>query len=236
MQKPYINKVDTLEDFTVWIVDGEYIRNNIDREFTNFGQHFRFPFIPKHEFWIDRHKSAEEQMFFIEHLQVEWHYMSLGETYDVAIGKADKREQALRNRSNIMVKIKTEESKHPTEVPKIIYKNKLEEFSGGVAIWIVNGEAVRDAYFIDYTEGGHHFVYHFVPKMEVWIDNDLIAEERGFVVLHELHERNLMANGMNYDRAHASSSAIEYICRRDPSKLAQYIKTEIDKNVVRITT
>ena len=38
----------------VWVVDGEYIRTYVDEEFTNFGQHYRFPYIPENEFWLDR--------------------------------------------------------------------------------------------------------------------------------------------------------------------------------------
>jgi len=34
--------------------------------------------------------------------------------------------------------------------------------------------------------------HEFVPTGEVWIDNDIVEKERGFVLLHELHERNRM--------------------------------------------
>ncbi len=228
MEKPYVSRIDQqLEDFTVWNVDGEYIRNNVNREFTNFGQHYRFPFIPKYEFWIDHHKASEEEAFFIEHLQVEWHYMSIGESYDVALEKADRREKFLRNKSKLMDRVIENKSKYPKEVPKIIYIGKFQEIGKEITIWIVNGEAVRDAYFIDFTEGGHHFVYNFIPEKELWLDNDLIPDERSFVILHELHERNLMSTGITYEKAHASSSAIEYICRREANKLNQYIDSEI---------
>jgi hypothetical protein len=101
---------------------------------------------------------------------------------------------------------------------------------GNIEVKLINGKAVRDLYFIDFTEGGHHFVYPWVPLKEVWIDDDLSAHEREFVLLHELHERYLMAKGDNYAVAHASSSLIEYKCRRDPSMLKKCLQEEIEKN------
>ncbi len=45
----YLKQVDKLDDLRAWIVDGSYVRTHIDEEFTNFGQHDSFSFIPKNE-------------------------------------------------------------------------------------------------------------------------------------------------------------------------------------------
>ena len=47
MKKPYIKKYKSINGFDVWIVDGKYIRDKINEEFTNFGLNSRFRFIPK---------------------------------------------------------------------------------------------------------------------------------------------------------------------------------------------
>jgi hypothetical protein len=62
-------------------------------------------------------------------------------------------------------------------------------------------------------------VYEFIPENEVWIDDDIEEEERAYVLLHELHERNRMANGWPYSKAHAESSELEYHCRHHPDEL-----------------
>jgi hypothetical protein len=227
MNKPYVRKIDQIGEFTVWEVDGHYIRDHLNREFTNFGQHYRFPFIPKYEFWLDHESSPGETEYFIEHLQAEWHCMDKGDDFDAAIDKADRKEQKARNKSALMKNLKEQSDRHKGEVPKAVYREKLLEVPGNISVWVVSGEAVRDKYFIDFTEGGHYFVYDFVPLLEVWLDDDLTEKERPFVLLHELHERNLMETGMSYVRAHASSSAIEYVCRRDPKKLEEYMEREI---------
>jgi len=56
--------------------DGVYIRGHIDEEFTNFGQHYRFPFIPERELWIDAEAKDDERAFFIDHLLVEHDLMA----------------------------------------------------------------------------------------------------------------------------------------------------------------
>ncbi len=226
MKKPYVSKLKRVGEFKVFLVNGEYIRANIDEEFTNFGQHYRFSFIPEMEFWIDKGASIREQNFYISHLIIEHSLMSKGIKYSKAIEKADRLEKIGRLKSEYFKKLK----KVPfNEVLKKVHKKFLKKYSGKVKVWIVRGEIVRDLYFIDFTEGGHDRVYDFVPKGEIWLDDDLSKRERKFVLLHELHERNLMANKkMNYDDAHHSSSILEYFCRKHPKELKKYLKKEFE--------
>ena len=111
-----------------------------------------------------------------------------------------------------------------------IHKKPLAGYSGKVKVWIVRGDLVRSLYFIDFTEGGHDRVYHFVPKNEVWLDDDLGPSDRKYVLLHELHERHLMTLGWPYFKAHRSASHIEYHCRAHPKELEKSIRLEIKKN------
>ena len=229
LQKPYNKKLETVENFTIWDVDGHYIRDNINREFTNFGQHYRFPFIPKHEFWIDHESSPGELDYFINHLLIEWYMMAKGIDFDTAISAGDAIE--IQERKKSAQAIKAVKEIHKTHaIPKELYKEKLHGYCKNLDIWVVSGELVRDLYFIDYTEGGHHYVYDWVPMNEVWIDDDLTPAERPYVILHELHERHLMSKGFNYSKAHYSSSAIEYHCRLNPKDLDKYIEKEIELN------
>ena len=46
---PYIEQVGGRGDLQIWVVDGGYIRGHIDEEFTNYGQHYRFTYIPTNE-------------------------------------------------------------------------------------------------------------------------------------------------------------------------------------------
>lgn len=227
MKMPYIKKIDQIGPLAVWIVDGQYVRKNIDEEFTNFGQHFRFRFIPMHEFWIDKEHGVGEEQFFIDHMLVEHRLMIGGMPYDKALTKADAIERRERQKSEFFRGISRLSKKNIIEN---IHKRLLKKYSGTVAVWVIKGDLVRSLYFIDFTEGGHDRVYHFVPKNEVWLDDDLGPGERRFVLLHELHERHLMTLGWPYAKAHRSASRIEYHCRFHPEDLEANLKLETIKN------
>ncbi|MEN6310755.1 MAG: hypothetical protein ABFD80_04375 [Acidobacteriota bacterium] len=228
MNKLYIRKLDQIGEITVWIVDGVYVRKNVDEEFTNFGQHYRFRFIPAREFWIDREHGPGEQQFFIDHLLVEHRLMAGGMLYDKALERADAVERRERRKSEMIRTIAALDREHIIED---IHKQLFKKYSGAVKVWIVKGELVRSLYFIDFTEGGHDKVYHFVPKSEVWLDDDLGPEERKYVLLHEFHERHLMSQGWPYFKAHRSASRIEYHCRIFPDELEENLVLEAGRNV-----
>jgi hypothetical protein len=227
MKEPYVRKLDQIGEVSVWIVNGPYIRKTIDEEFTNFGQHFRFRFIPRKELWIDQEHGPGEQQFFIDHLLVEHRLMAGGMDYDKALVKADAVERNERRRSQQVADVLSLDREHIVED---IHKTLLKKYSGTVKVWVVKGELVRSVYFIDFTEGGHDKVYRFVPRNEVWLDDDLASAERKFVLLHELHERYLMNLGWPYSRAHRSASKIEYHCRAYPEDLEASLKAEREKN------
>ncbi|MGA2368467.1 MAG: hypothetical protein ABSF74_07860 [Dehalococcoidia bacterium] len=224
LKPPYIKKLDERGDLAVWQVDGTYIRGHIDEEFTNFGQHYRFKYIPVDELWIDREAKEDETQFYIDHLLVEHRLMAKGISYDDAITKADVAEQAERRKAGDLARF-TKKGQNLPDGAKVHVElwKKLED---GVSVWIVDGRMVRSVFDIDFTEGGHDHVYEFVPENEVWIDNDIEEQERGYVLLHELHERNRMAQGLTYSKAHAESSRLEYHCRHHPDQLHDYLSAE----------
>ncbi len=217
LKSVYLKKFDERGDIQVWIVDGAYIRGHIDEEFTDFGQHFRFPYIPVNEFWIDREKDPEEIQFFIDHLLVEHRLMAQGIPYEKALPEADRQERKERRRAGDIAKI----TRHGQVLPdaKSVHERLWKKMENGISVWIVNARLVRSVFDIDFTEGGHDYVYEFVPDNEVWIDDGVTESERGFILLHELHERNRMAKGWTYNQAHAESSRLEYRCRHHPDEL-----------------
>jgi len=205
LKPPYIEKVEQRDDLQIWIVDGAYIRGHIDEEFTNFGQHYRYSYIPKNEFWIDREAKNDEQKFFIDHLLTEHRLMAKGVPYEKALEEADSVERRERQRAGDLSRMTRHgrQLPDPVQVHERLWK-ELENF----------------------TAGGHDYVYEFVPENEVWIDNDVEQQERGYVLLHELHERNRMAAGWPYSRAHAESSLIESRCRHHPDQLHDSLAAE----------
>lgn len=225
MKNPYLKQLAKIGRITVWQIDGTWVRNHLNNEFTNAGQHYRFEMIPTNEFWLDKECTPGEEPFYTHHLLVEWRMMRRGEDYNTALAYADRSERSERRKSGVMKRFRS--TRLTPEVMKKIHKKKLLTFANGLVVWLVRGELVRDFCYNDYTEGGHEFVYKFVPKNEVWIDDDLSEEERKVVLLHEVHERRLMSTGMDYHHAHASASRIELHVRHRPSTLEKRLNEEI---------
>jgi len=216
LKPPYLAKVQERDGITIWIVDGTYVRTRIDEEFTNFGQHYAFKFIPENEFWIDREGTPDELQFFVSHLLVEHALMAKGVPYEDALDAGDRAELKERKEAGDVARMtKGGNLPDPAQVHLVLWKH----LASGVNVWIVDGRLVRSVFDVDFTEGGHDHVYEFVPRDEVWIDNDLAEAERPYVLFHELHERNLMAKGWEYDRAHAESSRLEEHFRHNPEEL-----------------
>jgi hypothetical protein len=89
----------------------------------------------------------------------------------------------------------------------------------GLPVYLVNGERVRNELEIEFTSGGHGYVYPaFIPKGEVWLDDaihgpiDLMA-----TTYHEIIERDLMKppSSWSYGRAHDVASKLEIEFRRE---------------------
>jgi len=233
IKKPHIKRELEIAGFVVWVVDGKYIRENIDEEFNNFGQHYQFKFIPKKEFWIDKeHSGGEgEKKFYIHTMLAMDNFLSNGISHRKAaeiVGILEKEERA--KSAYFKRSFKSRYKSKEREINKI-HKCFLKKYSRGkLNVWIVDGELVRGLYFIDFTQGGHDKVYKFIPEGEVWIDDDVGQKEMKFVLLHEIHERNLMKKGMKYDTAHQSSSAIEAYARHHHRKIDNLLRKELLKS------
>lgn len=228
MAKPYIKKFGKISNFTVWIVNGKYIRDNIDVDFVNYGQHYRYKFIPKNEFWIDRERYPGESHFYIKPLLVEYKLMEKGINYKEVLKKSDAIEKRERKKYlNTKVIRKFRKIKKETD---IVHKRLLKKYSRKLKVWIVDGELVRDFISVDFEKGGHDKVYSFMPKNEIWIDDDVEPNEVKFILVHEMHERKLMSRGMEYLPAHRDSNKIELFCRRNPEHVDERLKFEVLEN------
>lgn len=220
--KPFrLKKLGQRGKVVIWQVDGEKIRGNLDEEFTNFGQHFRFNYIPLYEFWIDKEAVPDERRFFIDHLLVEWQEMKKGASFNRASDLADIKERVERYKAGDVKRIWDKKGK--IDFNKIHLK-LLKKLKAKLSVWLVDGRLVRSIFHIEFTEGGHDQVYDFVPINEVWIDNDIVADERPYVILHELYERDLMAKGLTYNGAHRKASRLEWQSRHDEQKLQENLK------------
>ncbi len=188
-----------IQGFTICIVDGSLVRKNYDIDFTNYGQFYRFPFIPPNQIWIDCEAHPNEYRFFIKDAIVEFLSMKKGSSFEQALEQVKKEDQ--KNRAAVHQSLSLDK--------KLLY-NKYKIF-----IYIVNGDYVRTYIDPTFVEGGHGYVYDYIAKNTVWIDDALFSKDIGFVVYHELIERYLMATKkLKYHPAHKIASDLEATWRR----------------------
>lgn len=226
----HIKRVGEHEGLSVWLVDGEAIRRDVDENFVEYDHHGRFRFIPANEIWIDEETNEEEHPYFLEHISRERAFMKDGATLEEAVEKADKLEARERHESPRVRKILDSHHARQKALEKI-RKERLHKYSSEtVHVYLVYGEFVRDIYLVEYAEGGHDLVYPFIPRGEVWIEEVLHPSERKFIILHELHERFLMSQGKNYPHAHKGALMIEDRFRENPEGLEERIRQELEKN------
>lgn len=213
----YIKKIGKRGKIDVWVVDGKKIRDKINAEFTNFGQHFRFPFVPEYEFWLDREAVSNERNFFIDNLLCEWKLMKNGENYFNASEFGNHKEQSERKKAGDLKKVLDKNGK--ISVDKI-HSRLLGKSKEKISVWLVYGRLARSAFDVEFTEGGHDLAYNYIPKNEVWIDDDVLGAERPYVLLHELYERSLMEEeNLSYAKAHDRASELEWQARHDKKVL-----------------
>jgi hypothetical protein len=204
-------------DWTIYSVNGFSVRNvaQPDEEFGNFATRDEFPnLIPQGEIWISEKTVAREGVFFIANALTRCKRNSEGAT-NQAYDDGLSAEMMLREKLN---GIQFRHGKPHVQVPETIYEElyrEIGDIDGAVRVWIVNGNLVRSYYKTDYTEGGHGYVYPWVPRHEIWIDDAVDRREMPFIVCHEFLERRLMRDErIEYDRAHEICSRAEFELRK----------------------
>lgn len=236
MAKPsyYLKKLGRRGEIRIWSVDGKKIRDSLNIEFTNFGQRFDFDFIPENELWVEKEAVVNERKFFIERMLAKRKMLEAGFTNAEAEELAAAKERV--ERKKVEEAQKSPSKKDPLDkIYQQIHRRLLGKTAFGLDIWLIDGENVRTNLYLDFTEGGHDLVYWFVPENEVWIDDDVCAAERLYVLLHELNERSKMAEGLNYPQAHRLSSRLEWRARHDKGTLQKnlillgYLKDNDDR-------
>jgi hypothetical protein len=217
--EPRLNKKRVLShaDYAVYSVNGLAVRNvaKPDEEFGNFATQDEFKhLIPKGEIWISEKLCPKEGVFFIANALARCSQKADGasDPYDDGL----QAEQVLREKVN---SIKYRDGKPHRHVPRQIYLERyliIPDPQGPVEVWLVDGNLVRSYYKTDYTEGGHGYVYNWVPRNQIWVEDGLDRRELPFIVSHEFLERRLMRDAhIEYDKAHEICSRVEFDLRKE---------------------
>src|SRR2546430_17430773 len=105
-REPRIEYAGSRGGLATWVVDGSWVRKNIDEEFSNFGHHFSFQEIPKGELWLDSETDPDERKFYLGLMRVEYHLREKGVTQEVVRARANAHERRLRLKAGDLRKVK----------------------------------------------------------------------------------------------------------------------------------
>jgi len=151
-------------------------------------------YIPEGEIWIDE-AVKDETKFLLEVMDFEDRYLR-ADTDFRAFREVLKKE--FSNPESFDLKKATRRSYEKKGVP-------IREIDGGIV------RKMLDPYFV---LGGHHLVYSYIPKGEVWLDAKMSKEIKKYTLIHECVELALMERGANYSVAHDYATATEKEARR----------------------
>jgi hypothetical protein len=220
-------RVLTHAEYTVYSVNGFAVRNAAqpDEEFGNFATKDEFAnLIPKGEIWISEKLAPKEGVFFIANALTQMARQAAGAT-EQAYDDGLEVERALREKIN---GIAFRDGKPHKQVPADIYLEqyvRLPDPQGAVEVWLVDGNLVRSYYKTDYTEGGHGYVYPWVPRPQIWIEDGVDRREVPYIVCHEYIERRLMRDAkLDYDTAHTICSKVEFKLRKEEGATPLLVK------------
>jgi hypothetical protein len=210
------NKPNKIGKYKIVYIDSKKFRKSSlkNQEFCSIAIHEDFPkYIKKNEIFIDENLSASEIKSFLIGLKdrlecLEDDSKNHENCYKHAMEKEKEKNYRLKHKS----KIKKEKCCVLND-----YKNKIDVF-------YVNGKGVRDIYKTDFSQGGHGYVYDWIPKNQIWIEKEE-KEETAFILVHEYSEMVMMRDlKMEYEDAHPVSSKIEMKFRKDKHPIKQLTK------------
>jgi hypothetical protein len=215
--------VTTLRGYRVITVDAFGVRSltRHDEEFTNFAIHTDFPsMIPPGEVWIDERLYEAEGLFCLVNAMVHLKKLEEGKPEDRAYNAGVKAERLLREQ---LIGVKFRGPKPHKRTPPgvaIGHYATLPDPKGPIEAQLVDGNLVRCLYRTDYVEGGHGYVYPWVPKGQIWLEQGVAVRELPFVLAHEYTELRLMRDeGLEYDPAHAIAAKVEFALREGDALL-----------------
>ena len=220
--------IDKWGKYSIFIVNDEEIRNTAEyaEEFSDYGLNIgkkglatlNFKFIPKNEIWVAKSIKLSERHYIISNVLTYIRGIERGDDPGDAYDKAVEKEKSVRTKDAInKLRIKNKKvisSPLHKDLPKKLYFKKygaIRDTTETVNVFLVNGEIVRDLFKTDYVEGGHYYVYDWIPKEEIWIEKTVHNDEFPVIILHEFLERTLMKyKKFPYVRAHVAASKVEF--------------------------
>ncbi|MFA5766571.1 MAG: hypothetical protein WC919_01440 [Candidatus Paceibacterota bacterium] len=208
-------------DISIYRVNGEQVRSisNGLEEFNESASHAIIDAIPENEGWVENTISKEELPFVV-----------FGLVSGMLSGDYDAGELAEKAERSKVTPSQDNASGTPDPAT---YVRKLGDIFG-IKFYLIDANVVRNQYKVDFALGGNNGPYDWVPRDEIWLDSAIHPSELPYIALHEFYERHrMLQNGLDYSKAHAAASTIEWRARegkrlpQEHTKLMRFVRNAV---------
>jgi len=238
------------DNYSIWIIDGNRVRQKIYKEWLYGGNEQRYVFNPKGEIWIDNAISSEEFDLTVAHELNERHLMAkYGWSYETAHDSSlaleliirHSNEEICRAHEASLKKTGVTDSYNIKEIKSLQDSIQLQNIyripmgtRDSISIWVVDGYLVRKNIYPDFGFSGNDLAYHFIPPGEIWIDGQVSCEETEYSVALEMKERQLMLAGNSYSDAYEAAVQMIQMRREKMEQIAKsHFKIAIPDSLAR---
>jgi hypothetical protein len=91
----------------------------------------------------------------------------------------------------------------------------VEQNEHTYTVYLVNGDYVKGKWEMDFVDAGNYKrFFGFIPEGEIWLDKHVDKSEHPYNLYHEIHECELMREGLSYSESHFRANGTEHFLRR----------------------
>lgn len=94
----------------------------------------------------------------------------------------------------------------------------------GLCVWLVNGERVRKDLDENFVQYDHHARFRFIPRNELWIDQETNEEERKYFLETVSKERAYVNQGMTFEEAVEKADTLQQRERRKSPRIKRILR------------
>ena len=203
-----LQKPSKIGKYHIVYIDSKEFKNSSleNQEFCTIAINQDFPkSIGKNEIWIDNNITKSELPALLKGATNRLKALERSKKGDAAYTIGMSKERCYRK-------------KHKSKIEKKKYC-EINDDKSVYSVYFVSGKAVRDSYKTDFSQGGHGYVYNWIPKNEIWLEKEE-HDESSLILIHEYAELVLMRDKkIKYEKAHPIASKIEMKFREKKMKI-----------------